>query len=100
MAFDIMRLTPLGSALIWYCQPGDWEHLKEDLPEMQNSNSFIDSLLLNLHRMCIKAEKTLLETLTGTGNLAVAQAAFSTYCNDFRFANPLFIYFPINYPPS
>lgn len=79
MAFDIMRLTPLGSASIWYCQPGDWERLKEDLPEMQNSNSFIDSLLLNLHRMCIKAEKTLLETLTGTGNLAVAQAAFSTY---------------------
>ena len=79
MAFEIMRLTPLGSASIWYCQPGDWEHLKEDLPEMQNSNSFIDSLLLNLHRMCIKDEKTLLETLTGTGNLAVAQAAFSTY---------------------
>ena len=37
LAFDLMRMTPSASAAVWYCQPGDWEHLKEELPEMEHS---------------------------------------------------------------
>ena len=74
-----MRLTPLGCTAVWYSQPGDWEQLKEDLPELQQSDQFIDKLLVSLHQKCIDGENLLLDSLTGSGNLLLAQAAFNTY---------------------
>ena len=74
-----MHLTPLACTAVWYCQPEDWEHLKEDLPGMQQSNKFIDRLLVSLHDKCIGGEKQLFDALTGSGNLNFAQIAFSIY---------------------
>ena len=67
----------MACAAVWYAQPGDWEHFKEDFSEIKKSKKFLDQLLASLYQKCLDAEALLFNSLTGSGSLPLAQAAFS-----------------------